>query len=87
MGVSARYFSNELRPSLFMYRDRMMQRASVKRTILLAETIVDKHVTAGSDKSQTSYGKTVFKMVLVVGVIACGYVGYKQIMKRGWFKF
>jgi len=25
--------------------------------------------------------------VLVVGVIACGYVGYKQIMKRGWFKF
>lgn len=83
MGVSARYYSAEIRPVIFSYRSRMLERSSVKRTMMLAESMDEKHVAT----PKYSFGKTVFKVALVVGVIACGYFGYKQLSKRGLLNF
>lgn len=84
MGVSLRYYSLDLRPALLNYRNRMMERPSVKRTIALAENAdeTSDHVTLTS----RNVGKTVLKIGLVVGVAVIGYFGYRQIVKHGFPK-
>lgn len=74
IGIGSRYFSAAVRPEVFGYYQRVMQRPAVVQTLAVVNNAAIIHMKM----ALKSIGMKAVKVGLVVGLIGLAYVGYKK---------
>lgn len=77
IGMSPRYFSSTKRPLVYDYYIRLLKRPTVQKTVAVLNSLSSYMIR----QTLKTYSKKVLKIGVVVGLLALGYVGYKEYSK------